>query len=77
MVAGKVATAQEALASVKKLRATIREFAASTEDDLRSAEAAGRQHAGLPVGADDLDPLAATILQIQEIKAHERSREVR
>jgi hypothetical protein len=69
---GKVATAQEALASVKKLRATIREFAASTQEDLRSRKLQGGNMQVYQWVLMISSHAQRHILQIQEIKAHEK-----
>jgi hypothetical protein len=69
---GKVATAQEALASVKKLRATMREFAASTEDDLRSRKLQGGNMQVYQWVLMISTHSQRHILQIQEIKAPEK-----
>ena len=69
---GKVANAQEAFATFKKLRATIRDFAATTQEDLRTR---GLQGGGMQIYQAVL--MISThaqrhILQVQEIKAHEK-----
>ncbi|HET7219510.1 MAG TPA: DinB family protein [Vicinamibacterales bacterium] len=57
---GKYKDAGAALAEFRKLRAEIREFANSTQADLRGRPAQGRQHAALPMGAHDLDARSAS-----------------
>ena len=69
---GKVASAQEALAGVRKLRATIREFAASTTEDLRSRKLQGGNMQVYQWVLMISTHSQRHILQIQEIKAHEK-----
>ena len=69
---GKVANAQEAFATFKKLRATIRDFAATTQEDLRTRRLQG---GGMQIYQAVL--MISThaqrhILQVQESKAHEK-----
>jgi hypothetical protein len=67
---GKVASAQEAFATFRKLRATIREFAATTQEDLRARRLQG---GGMQIYQAVLmisSHAQRHILQVQEIKAH-------
>lgn len=69
---GKVANAQEAFATFRKLRATIRDFSATTQEDLRARRLQG---GGMQIYQAVLmisSHAQRHILQVQEIKAHEK-----
>ena len=57
---GQFPSAREALAAVRKLRATMTQFARDTQEDLRGRAVEGRQDGRVSVAAHDLDAFPAS-----------------